>query len=79
MSLSDPARTYGAVTPHASTNFAGGVARSLYVGGAGDVAVVSANDTVTIFEDVPAGSILPVICKRVNATGTTATAMVALH
>lgn len=55
-----------------------GVARGIYVGGAGDVAVVHPDDTVTVFESVPAGTILPVFAKRVNSTSTSASKMVAL-
>lgn len=75
-----PATNFLAVTPHNSTNFA--QARALYVGVAGDVAAV-ANDitgaeTAVVFKNVPAGTILPIRTKRVNATGTTATDIVAL-
>ena len=61
-------------------------ARALYVGGAGDVAVVPLEDatskggsgTTVTFSAVPAGTILPVSCERVmNAT--TATLIVALY
>jgi hypothetical protein len=78
MSLEAPARSFAAITPHAATNFAGGNARSIYVGGTGDVAVVGADDVAVVFVGVVGGSILPVICKRVNAIGTTATNLIAL-
>lgn len=71
------ARAAIAVTPHDSTNF-GGVARALYVGGAGNVVVVFVNDTTGTFVGVPAGAVLPVLCKRVNSTNTTATNILAL-
>lgn len=51
---------------------------AIYVGGAGDVAVVFQDDSVVVFTCI-AGQILPVKAKRVNSTGTTATAMVALY
>jgi hypothetical protein len=51
---------------------------AIYVGGAGNVTVRLQDDTTVLFTAPPVGSILPVACKRVMATGTTATAMVAL-
>lgn len=54
------------------------VADSLYVGGAGDVKVITrGGDTVT-FKSVPAGTTLNVRVKRVFALGTSATLIVAL-
>jgi hypothetical protein len=70
------ARQMAAVTPSDSTVLS---CRSLYVGGAGSVAVMGLGDSVaTTFVGVPAGTILPVAVKRVMATGTTATNIVAL-
>ncbi len=45
----------------------------LFIGGAGNVAVVQQNDVVVTFNSVPAGTVLPVKGRRVNSTGTTAT------
>jgi len=74
----DPAASAVAVVPNDATvldSF-----RSLYVGGAGDVAILPENDLVSvIFLAVPAGSILPVFGTKVLATGTTATNIVALR
>lgn len=53
--------------------------RALYVGGAGNVTLVSESGAVLLFTAPPVGSILPVRGQRVNATGTTATAMVGLQ
>lgn len=53
--------------------------RALYVGGTGDVAVVLANDSSAVtLTNVPAGTLLPIACKKVMSTNTTATDMVAL-
>jgi hypothetical protein len=72
-----PAKGAEAVTPH-DTNVFTSLARALYVGAAGDVAVTTpAGDNVT-FVGVPAGYILPVQVWRVLATGTTASSIVAL-
>lgn len=67
-----------AVTPHDSTGFTNGTARGLYVGGAGNVTLLTAAGTTVVFSSVPAGTVLPVSCKRVNSTGTTATLMTAI-
>ena len=52
--------------------------RALYVGGAGDLAVVMASGQTVTFA-VPAGSLLPVRVDRVKATGTTATDLLGLY
>ena len=53
--------------------------KALYVGGGGDVTLrcVDSNADI-VLSAVPAGSILPVRALFVRATGTTATAIVAL-
>lgn len=77
-SLDSPAMTAAAVTPNDSNDLAV-TARALYVGGAGDLSLVLVGDTAAVtFAAVPAGSVLPLRVKRVRATGTTATAIVAL-
>jgi len=53
-------------------------AEALYVGGTGDVALVLPSGTAITFVGVPAGTILPVRCIRVNTSNTDATSMVAL-
>lgn len=50
----------------------------LYVGGAGDLAVVTDGGDAVTFSAVPAGSFLPVHIKQVKATDTTATEILAL-
>lgn len=51
---------------------------AIYVGGAGVVAVVLADDRVVNITAV-AGAILPIAAKRVNDTNTTATVMAAFY
>lgn len=71
-----PAQEAAAVTPNDSTvvDFDG-----LYVGGAGNVAVVmSQGSTPVTFTAVPAGTILPIAVQKVMSTNTTATAIVGL-
>ena len=50
----------------------------LYVGGAGDVELITAGGDDLIFTGVPAGSFMPVQVTRVKATSTTATGIIAL-
>ena len=73
-----PAEDAGAVTPSDSTNLTS-IARSLYVGTAGNVTLLTVGQNVVTFSNVQAGSILPVRVIRVNATSTTATNIVALY
>jgi hypothetical protein len=72
-----------AVTPHNTNTFktsTSGVYEfaTLYVGGTGDVTLLTVDGTVLTFVGVPAGTFLPVIAQRVNSTGTTATSIVGL-
>lgn len=76
-SLADPADTAFVVTPADGADMAA-VARGLYVGGTGHVSVVTAGGDTVLFSAVPVGTILPIRCKRVRSTGTTATLIVAL-
>ena len=53
---------------------------SVYVGAAGDVAVVPGNGVGTVtFVGIPAGSMLPCQVRAVLATGTTAGSLVAVY
>lgn len=74
----DPATYAVAVTPNDGADLAA-AARSLYVGGAGDVKVTTTGGDAVTFVAVPAGSILPVRVARVWSTGTSATSIVALR
>ena len=74
-----PAANATAITP-ANTDLTE-FTRAIYVGGTGDLAVRMAGtlgDTDVIFVAVPAGAILPIRCKQVRSTSTTATSIVAL-
>ena len=72
-----PARRWMAVTPSNSVNLPAGV-NSLYVTGAGNLALVGSDGVVQVFA-ADAGSIIPLAPIRVNATNTTATGIVALY
>jgi hypothetical protein len=73
-----PAESVVAVTPNDSTDLSA-VCRGLYIGGAGSVNVDVADGTTVVFSGLNGGQILPVRIKRVRATSTTATNIVALY
>ena len=73
----DPAQDAAVVTASDTTHL--GNVRGLFVGGAGNVALVTAAGSTVVFTGVAAGSILPVRCTQVNSTSTTATNIVALY
>lgn len=50
----------------------------LYVGGTGNVSVVTIGGDIIVFNGVPAGTTLPIQVLRLRATGTTATLINAL-
>ena len=52
---------------------------TLYVGGAGDVAVTMAGGQVVTFSAVPAGTFMPILVTKVMSTNTTATLVLALN
>lgn len=75
-----PATEHAAVTPsdNVSGNHPLGLARGLYIGATGNVAIVSAQGTAVTYVGVPAGAIIQVQNIRVNSTNTTASSIVAL-
>ena len=73
-----PATRALAVTPSDTVDLTW-ISRALYVGVAGDVKVDMADSgTGIVFKAVPAGTFMPIRAKRVYATGTTATNLVAI-
>jgi hypothetical protein len=75
LSLTSPGTRARAITPH-NDNDLDIITRGLYVGVSGDIAAILADDTDSvIFTAVPVG-FFPWRCKRILATGTTATNMV---
>lgn len=73
-----PAYKWVAITPSDATNMKAGC-RGVYVGGAGNVAAVGQDDVAETFTAVPVGTFMPIQPKRINATGTTATLLLALY
>lgn len=76
-SPSSPARRAESVTPSDTVDL-NAVAKSLYVGGPGDVRVLPAGGGTAVTLSAHPIGYLPVQVSRVLATGTTATAIVAL-
>lgn len=72
-----PARDAAAVVPNDFADLVQ-LPRALFVGTAGNVAVVMAGGQSVVFENCAAGVVLPVRAARIRATGTTAGALVAL-
>jgi hypothetical protein len=70
--LSDPG--WDAVAVANNVTFAY-TARALYVGGLGDVEVITAAGNTVKFTSVPAGTVLPIRCTKLT-TNTTATNVV---
>lgn len=76
-SAADPA--IGAVVPTPDADIVPTYCRALWVGAAGNVAVItSVGETVT-FVGVQAGTLIPMRVKQVKSAGTTATNLLALY
>jgi hypothetical protein len=67
-----------AVTTSDTVNLAN-PSRGLYVGGAGNISALMLDGTTGVFSGATAGTVYALRVKRINATGTTATNMVALY
>jgi hypothetical protein len=76
--LTSPAEDAFAITPH-NTNDLANFTRAIWVGGTGDVKVDMVGSGTVTFAAVPAGYMLAVRASRVYATGTGATALVAVY
>jgi len=68
-----------AVTPNDSTDLSGGVTRGLYIGAAGNVAVLMADGSAVTLTALAVGVTHPIAVSRVKSTGTTATSILALY
>lgn len=73
-----PAKQWRAVTTSDTVNLPAGC-RGIYVGGAGNVVLVGDDNVAVTFTAPPVGTFIPCGAKRVNATNTTATLLVALY
>lgn len=72
-----PIRRAVTVTPHDSNDMAI-FSRAIWVGTGGDLVAVFEDGVAVPFLNVPDGTLLPIVVKRVNATNTTASSIVAL-
>lgn len=61
------------VVPHDATNFTDPV-RYLLITSSGNVALVNLDDSVTLFQNMAAGTYIMCAAKRINATNTTVAA-----
>ena len=78
--LNSPARLMAVVTPNDSADLPNGECQGLYVGGTGNITLVSpVGGANVLISAIPVGTILPVSTARINATATTATLIVALY
>ena len=75
---SDPCAGFEAITPSDTVDFTM-QCNAIYVGGTGDITAINADGDAVTFANVTAGSVIPVVTSRVNATATTATDLVALY
>lgn len=74
-----PASKAVTITKSDVTDLTSSKIRALWVGGAGDVAVIMLNDTAAVtITAVPAGTLLPIAVNKVMSTNTTATSIVGL-
>lgn len=74
-----PSDDFIEVTPSDTVDFPQRkLTKAIYVGTAGNVAAVRPDGTAVVFTGVPSGAILPIRCRRINATGTTASTIDAL-
>lgn len=75
--MDSPASHGFVVTPH-DTNDLPETTRALYVGGAGNIALILASGQALTFSNVPAGAFLPIRVSAVKSTGTNATQILGL-
>lgn len=68
-----------AVTPSDTVDLVNGATKGLYVGGAGNVAVLMQDGSDVAFTALAIGVFHNISVKRVKATGTTATSILALY
>lgn len=76
-SLTAPARDAQAVAPNDATDLPV-LPRALFIGQTGNLSARLAGGQSVVFQNVQAGTVLPIRATGINATGTTATGIVAL-
>lgn len=73
-----PATDSVAITKSDVTDLSGLKIKGIWVGVAGDVAIIGLRGTVSVVFTAPAGSIIPIMPSKVMSTGTTASGLVGL-
>jgi hypothetical protein len=73
-----PAGDAFAITPH-DTNPLTTPVRAVYIGGAGDVNLITLAGNTVLFAGALAGTWLPIRCSHVLSTDTTATNLVGMY
>jgi hypothetical protein len=73
-----PAEFGAVITPNDGADIAQN-SKAVYIGGAGNLNVDLVGGQTVLFSGIPAGTWLPIRVKRVRATSTTATLIVALY
>ena len=77
-----PSQYFVAITTSDTANFRSSettyLTKAIYVGGAGNFVAIRDDDTTVTFVGAVAGSVIPISCKRINSTSTTATNLVAM-
>lgn len=68
-----------AVTPSDTVSLTVAPCRGLWVGGAGNISALMEDGTSATFVGIAAGTLLPFSVRRVNASATTATSIVAVY
>jgi len=75
--LDSPSGDAFAITPHADEDLATST-RGIYVGVTGNINLITVGGQTVLFENLPAGFILPVRAKRVLVSLTSATKLIGL-
>jgi hypothetical protein len=76
----DTATSIKSVTPDDSNDLPDGVCRALWIGGEGDVQLTAEDDDAdVVISSIASGTLILVRTKRVHATSTTATNILALY
>ena len=77
--LTSPARNSFSIIPDDASDLVT-TCRALFIGGAGNISVSLADDSSSlVFKNIPAGTVVPIAVKRVEATLTTATDILGLY
>lgn len=69
--------SHGAAVTPSDTEELAHVSRALWVGGSGDISMVTKDGDAITLVGVPSGVLIPWMVRKINATGTTATAIIA--